>query len=154
MFDASHQSDSLSLICQDLAMTGCHDACMECSVRVLPIMSLRESRAHCFFLSEHRAITWHTEANTNMHTNEMMDNMLPWPAAIPFPLQRMIWCFHTACLTSAWCGMRVIDWVAWGRVHFTVSSQTPPSSITTAYGFKQTPNCKHSTFLHRLRYGH
>lgn len=152
MFDASHQSDSFSLICQDLAMTGCHDACMECSVRVLPIMSLRESallfseRASCNYMAY--------TANTNTHTNEMMDNMLPWPAALPFPMQQMIWCFHTACLTSVWCGMRVIDWVAWGRVHFTVSSQTPPSSITTAYGFKQTPNCKHSTFLHRLRYGH
>lgn len=44
-----------------------------------------------------------------MHTdtNEMMANMLHWPAGLPFPMQQMIWCFHRVCLTSAWCSMQV-----------------------------------------------
>lgn len=110
MFDASHQRSavglSLSLIFWDSAMTGCHDACMECSVRVLPIMSLEES-AWAFFRSSFSHNYMAYRANTHTDTNETMDNMLPWPAGLPFPMQQMIWCFRRVCLTSAWCSMQV-----------------------------------------------
>ncbi len=151
MFDASHQSDSLSL---SHTPRFSHDRLpWRLYAMFSPCLAYYESKGECTAFFWASIVQLHGIQSKHKHAhNEMMDNTLPWPAALPFPMQRMIWCFHTACLTSAWCGMRVIDWVAWGRVHFTVSSQTPPSSITTAYGLKLTPNCKHSCIvIHTLK---